>query len=284
MNGRFRSMAGAVVLLVGGALVVAETDTRLRSLEAGRGPAQHLLYLPNGRYLRVASLGNAPLLADLIYLWSIQYYGNFQIEDRYQYVEHIYGNVITELDPHYFDPYWIGALIISVETGNLDKALELLDKGFARNPDQWIFPYLAGWESASAKRYDRAVEYFQKAAAVPTAPPDIARLVAGMYQRAGDARTALAEWTRLARETTDPGVRKIAENRARALRVDLDLAAIRAGIERYRATRGRPPARLDDLVREGYLASLPMNPEGVPYAYDAGTGSAGAGPPRVIPR
>ena len=67
------------------------------------------------KYLRVASLGYASVAADVLYLWSIQYYSNFQIEDRYKYVDHIYSGVITELDPHYFDPYWIGAMILSVD-------------------------------------------------------------------------------------------------------------------------------------------------------------------------
>ncbi len=208
----------AVLLLVASGLVVWASGSRLERLDAGRGAAHHLLYLPNGKYLRLASLGNASLAADLIYIWSIQYYANFQVEDRYKYVDHVYSGIITELDPKYFDPYWLGALILSVETGDLDHALALLDKGFANNPDKWIFPYLAGWEYAYAKKFDRAVEYFKKAAAVPSAPPDLVRLIAGMYQKEGDKRTALAEWSRIRQATQDPGVRKVAENRIRALR------------------------------------------------------------------
>src|SRR5439155_20796750 len=128
-----RRTLGAALVMAGGALVAAGADARLQALETGLPPAHHLLYLPNGKYLRVAALGNASLAADLLYLWSIQFYGNFQIEDRYRYVDHVYANVITELDPHYFDPYWLGALILSVETKNLDKAVALLDKGFANN-------------------------------------------------------------------------------------------------------------------------------------------------------
>jgi tetratricopeptide (TPR) repeat protein len=272
-----------VALLLAAALVVAGTDARLQGLEKGLAPGHHLLYLPNGRYLKVATLGYSALAADVIYLWSIQFYGNFQIEDRYKYVDHIYSNVITDLDPHYFDPYWLGALILSVETKDIDKALKLLDKGFANNPDKWIFPYLAGWECAYAHQYERAIEYFRKAAAVPSAPPDVTRLVAGMYQREGDKATALAEWSRIARETTDPSVRKIALNRVHALEIEVDVEKIRAAIDRYRAAHGSAPPRLRDLVREGFLDSLPTSPDGEEYAYDWRTGTVSAGPPRVIP-
>src|SRR4030095_8798193 len=180
-----------ILLLAGCALGVAASDGKLRVLEQDRPVAHHLLYLPNGREPK---LGTAPLAADLIYLWSIQFYGDYQAEDRYQYVQHIYGNVITELDPHYFDPYWIGALILSVETHDLDKALALLDKGFANTPDRWIYPYLAGWECSYARQYDRAAAYFRKAAAVPSSPPDVERLVAGMDQKQGGPQTAPAGW------------------------------------------------------------------------------------------
>lgn len=272
----------AVLLLAACGLAVAGSDGKLRVLEQGRPVAHHLLYLPNGKYLKLATLGNAPLAADLIYLWSIQFYGDYQAEDRYKYVEHIYGNVVTELDPHYFDPYWIGALILSVETHDLEKALALLDKGFANNPDRWIYPYLAGWECSYAKQYDRAVSYFRQAAAVPGAPPDVARLVAGMYQKQGASQTALQEWARLARETKDANVRRIAENRARAIKTDIDVAALTAAVERYRAARGFRPRRLAQLAAEGFLDSVPTAPDGEEYHYDPATGEVSAGPARVI--
>jgi tetratricopeptide (TPR) repeat protein len=197
-------------------------------------------------------------------------------------VEHIYGNVVTELDPHYFDPYWIGALILNVETHDLDRALALLDKGFANNPDRWIYPYLAGWECAYAKQYDRAVAYFQKAAAVPSAPPDVARLVAGMYQKQGDSRSAFMEWMRIAREAQDPNVKRIAENRARALKTDLDVAALQDAVARYHAARGEWPRLLAQLPKEGFLPAVPLTIDGEPYPYDPATGTVNAGPARVI--
>ena len=56
-----------------------------------------LLYLPNGKHLKILSLGHETLLADMIFLWAIQYYSNYEREDRYRYVEHVFGEVITEL-------------------------------------------------------------------------------------------------------------------------------------------------------------------------------------------
>lgn len=274
----------AVLLLAAAAATILGSGARLERLEATSSPAQHLLYLPNGRYLRMACLGNDLLVADLIYLWSIQYYASFQVEDRYEYVDHIYAGIITELDPHYFDPYWLGALILSVETHDLDKAIALLDKGFAKNPDQWIYPYMAGWEYAYAKRYDKAILYFRKAAAVPSAPPDVVRLPAGMYQKEGDKKTALAEWRRIAVESKDAGVRKLAENRVRALTGEVDRETLTAAIATFRQARGRAPGSLQDLVRAGLIPFVPTDPDGAPYSYDPASGSIGSGPVSVLPR
>jgi len=89
-------------------------QARIDARAAERPEIHPLLYLPSGRYLRLVSLGFDGPVADLIFLWSIQYYGNYAIEDRYDYLEQIYDRVIAEIDPHYLHPYLISSLIINV--------------------------------------------------------------------------------------------------------------------------------------------------------------------------
>ena len=132
--------------------------------------------------------------------------------------------------------------------------------------------------------YERAADFFRRAAAVPGVPPDVERLIAGMYQRSGDASNALVEWRRIAETSEDPGVRKIAETRVRSLAIQADLAALRAAIDAYRASRGAPPRRLEDLAAASLVRALPLDPDGAPYQYDPATGAVGGGAPGVIPR
>src|SRR3972149_5776995 len=97
----------ATLLILAGALGAGSGRAGLETL-AGKNPvARDLLYLPNGKYLRAVSLGHPGLMADLFYLWAIQYYSDYERGDRYRYVEHVFGSVIGELDPHYVDPYWL---------------------------------------------------------------------------------------------------------------------------------------------------------------------------------
>ena len=244
-------------------------------LEGSRGSnALHpLLYLPSGKYLRVMSLGFEELAADVLYLWSIQYYGNYDIKDRYGYLQHIYGQVITELDPHYLDPYLVGAMIMAVEARQPEMALRLLDKGVENNPGQWIVAFEAGFLCYNDLHdYRRAAYYFKKAIEVPGAHPLVRRLYAEMHNRAGDKRTSLREWSEIYRTSDDPYVRNVAWNHVHDLKVDVDVADLQDMVSRFRDRAGRAPRRLRDLVAGGVAGALPADPEGREYLYDPRTG------------
>src|SRR5213594_5220799 len=213
-----------------------------------------LLYLPSGKYLKVMALGFDGLLADMLYLWSIQYYGNYDIKDRYTYLERIYDQVITELDPHYLDPYLVGALIMTAEARKPEMALRLLDKGVRANPDKWIMPFEAGFLCYNDLHdYRRAAAYFEKALAIPDVHPLVRRLHAEMFNRAGDKRMSLMEWLEIYQTTDDPYVHNVAWNHAHDLKVDVDLADLRDAVGRFRAREGRLPRRMQEIVQVGLL-------------------------------
>ncbi|MFQ5768016.1 MAG: hypothetical protein ACE5ID_08545 [Acidobacteriota bacterium] len=232
-----------------------------------------LLYLPRGRFLQVASLGFRTFLADLIYLWSIQYYGDLDNSDRSAFLEHVYGQVITRLDPRYLDPYLVGALILVVEQGDLKAALSLLDRGMAANPDKWILPYEAGfWAYDVGKDFPRAAEYFAKAMKIPGAPPSTRRLHAEMFNKRGDKITSLRLWKEVLEAAQDENVRTVAANHVHDLAMEIDLKTIQTALLAYRRRTARWPPSLGTLVTAGYLARLPLDPEGEPYSYSPRSG------------
>jgi tetratricopeptide (TPR) repeat protein len=242
-----------------------------------------LLYLPNGRYLKVASLGHSALAADLVYLWSIQHYSNYEREDRFRYVEHVFGNVIAELDPGFVDAYSLGAMILSVEAHDLAGALRLLDLGIERNPDNWILPYIAGWESFHAGNFDKASTYFALASEIPGAPDLIARNRAGAVARSGDIHEAYRLWRELyLDEEIDDATRAVAEKQVRDLHVRIDLEAIRYAVADHRDRYGYFPGSVQQLVERGFLPGRPLDPDGLPYTYNPATGEVGSMANRVL--
>jgi tetratricopeptide (TPR) repeat protein len=273
----------AVVLMVVAALAAGSARARLAGIDASGRGAKALLYMPNGKYLKAVSLGHASLVADVVYLWAIQYYSDYEREDRYRYVEHVFGDVIGELDPAYTDPCWLGAIILTTEAQDVDAGLRLLDKGFARNPTAWILPFLAGWECDRVKRFEQAAAYFDRAARAPGAPPEMFRLKAGMAARTGNLREAIARWQDVLDDPrNDDGARAIARRQIRTLIVRADTQDLDAAIAVYRERHGRPPRSLEDLVSAGIVRSLPRDPDGQAYVYDPSTAGVSSAASRVL--
>jgi tetratricopeptide (TPR) repeat protein len=277
-----RRLAVAVLLVVA-AVGVGTSRARLADIDAeGRG-AKDLLYMPNGKYLKVVSLGHAPLVADLVYLWAIQYYSDYTQTDRYRFVEHVFGDVIAELDPAYIDPYWLGALILTTEGKDEEGGLRLLDRGFEKNPSAWILPYLAGWECDRFGRFDRAAAYFDRAANAPGAPPELFRLKAGMTARTGNLREAIARWRDVLSDPRNNAEAKaIATRQIRVLSVRADVQDLDAAIANYRTRFGAAPRGLTDLVRAGILSAVPQDPDGNSYVYDPVDGKVSSPAARVL--
>lgn len=271
------------VLLAAVAAGAGSARARLTDIDAAGRGSKELLYLPNGKYLKAVSLGHAPLVADFVYLWAIQYYSDYEREDRYRYVEHVFGNVIPELDPAYTDPYWLGAIILTTEAKDLVAGLRLLDEGFEKNPSAWILPFLAGWECDRVGQFDRAAAYFDRAAKAPGAPPALFRLKAGMTALTGNLREAIARWKDVLDDPrNDDGARAIATRQIRSLSVRADVADLDAAIATFRSRHGRPPRSLDELVQAGIVRALPQDPDGNAYAYDPSSGAVSSTAGRVL--
>ena len=267
---------GRLLLPLGLVAAMASASWSWSQLERARSAApsaSQVLYLPSGKYLKVTAMGHPEVMADLIYIWSIQYYSNYEAVDRFKYLDHIYSQVISELDPHYIDPYLIGAMIMSIESGDHEMALKLLDKGIGANPDEWILAFDAGFLCYDKLRdYPRAAGYFEKALRSTDAPNVIRRLHAEMYNKMGDKRTSLEYWTQVYDEAETDYVRDVAWRHVHDLRIEVDLESLRQAIGAYTRARGTPPLNLEALVKAGLVSKVPLDPEGSPYAYDRRTG------------
>jgi tetratricopeptide (TPR) repeat protein len=276
-----RLLVVALILALAGAAGFARTG--LDRLAEGQPAEEELLYLPNGKHLKVMSLGNASLVADLLYLWAIQYYSDYGRKQRKRYVEHVFADVITELDPHYVDAYWLGSLILIVECGEFDAGIGLLEKGARQNPDKWILPYLAGWECYHARHYACATDYFERASRIPDAPTVVRRMRAGMMARQGDLGQALASWNEILGDPKSDSLSlKIARRKVRELQTRLDVETLQRAAARFRNDNGRWPSRLEELVARSYIRELPRDPDGRAYLYDARTGGVSSPAGRLL--
>ncbi len=246
---------------------------RIDKIPRQKVPGSSIIYLPSGKYLKYATFGYSSLLADLIYLWSIQFYSNYDIPHRFDYLEHIYS-VIAELDPQYLDPYELGAMIAIYEAHNPNLAFRILDMGLEKNPQEWIFPYQAGhYAQMILKDYALAQKYYQKALAIEGSPPILKRLFAHATYRLGDYRTAWQNWLNIYQSTTDPRIKKIASNHLYLVKSAMDKEQVEQALRQFRDKLGYYPQRLEDLVSYGFLSQVPKDLDGQDYLYDREKGT-----------
>ena len=234
-------------------------------------PGSSIIYMPSGKYLKFASFGNSAMMADLIYIWAIQYYGNYNIRNRFEYLEHIFS-IISELDPLYLDPYEVGALIAVYEAKDFELAFKFLDLGLKNNPDQWIFPFQAGhYAQMFLKDFKVAKEYYEKTAIIEGAPSQTKRLAANAAFKMMDYETAWQSWMEIYQTATDDRVIKIAANHLYNVQASRDIQLIKDAINLYAEKFGRRPLTLGQLVRQSLLSSVPKDMDEKDYIYDPQT-------------
>ena len=98
MNRRSITIVMVVILLC----VAVTSEISLQKIPREDPLGRELLYLPSPEMLKIISLGNTGLAADVLYLWSIQYYSLFEPHERFLYLETIYdlkGKVVNIGNP-----------------------------------------------------------------------------------------------------------------------------------------------------------------------------------------
>jgi len=234
-------------------------------------PGASIIFIPSGKYLKYATFGYSSLVADLVYLWAIQYYTTYTIVDRFQNLEHIFS-IIAELDPRYTDPYEIGALIAVNEAKDLNLAFKILDMGLAKNPDQWIFPFEAGHYAQRARDYDTARKYYKKTMKIPGAPEIAKRLYAAAGFRVMDLKESWETWLEVYNTAQDQRTKKIAGKHLYQVKATSDTNLLKEAVRQFRERYQRLPAGLEDLVRVGLISSLPRDLDDKDYIYNPKTG------------
>jgi hypothetical protein len=225
--------------------------------------------LPDGKMLRVASLGFERLVADLYWIRSVFYVGSdVAAEHNYPGAEAL-AELVTDIDPHFDSAYVLMSSVLSGLRYDADAAIRLLEKG-VRNSDYWRIHFLLGFQYFMEKGdYRRGAQHLQDAYA-RGGPKYLPLLISRLYTHGGDAETAMLFLKERLRTETHPRIRKQLERRLRDVVINRDLGLLQSAIDRFAAERGKPPAAIEELVAAGYLKQAPVDPAGRPYGISAG--------------
>lgn len=234
------------------------------------------LYLQSGKTADRLALSFDSLVADIYWVRTIQHYGrdykNRNRPGRFELLEPLL-DLTTTLDPHFLIAYRFGAVFLALSPpdgpGTPERAIALLEKGLAANPDKWQLPYdIAFTHYLHTGNYRAAVEWFQKAEVMPGAPPWIGQLAAATAAQGGDRRGARQMLLEL-RNADEDFVRRAAERTLIQLDALDAIDGLNRLIDEYRARTGRDASGWHDLVAAGMLQGIPGDPGRTPYLFDA---------------
>ncbi len=200
--------------LIGGALVVAlglgagSAADRAREIRSERR-VDDVLYLPTTEALRFVSLGYEELTADLLWLRTVTYYGEWREGGHGMAFFRELAHRVVELDPYFTDAYRFAALVLADDLDAMDEALALLEEGMQAMPDNWWLPFEAGFLEYTVRLDDKAAyQWFVRAAQVPGAPDIPKRFAAFVASRAGDLEVSFELWRFVAETTQSEQMRR----------------------------------------------------------------------------
>ncbi len=211
-------------ILWGGIFVVALAGSIFigRGLEA-RGETRRLseesLYIPSATFLRYASLGHQTMVADLMWIRTVQYFGR-EIEirrelnqprdskERYKFLYPLLDLTVS-LDPQFVRAYRFGGILLTV-VKRYDEAIALYAKGYAANPDRWEMPHdLGRLYYLDLKDHEKALYWWKIANDLPGRPGYIPRFVPRLYAQTGQKEIAIELWLEMLEATDSKTVRAI---------------------------------------------------------------------------
>jgi tetratricopeptide (TPR) repeat protein len=249
---------------------------RLAPEASAHGAIRDPAFLPSGSTLRLAAFGQRLLLSDLYWLRLVQYMGETLLNkvDRWDALEPL-AEIVTDLDPRHGYAYQVVGSNLAGLAGRHAEASRILEKGMRNLPERWnlYFTYAVN-KFLYEHDYQAAAEYARKAAEVGHRP-QLALLASNLALLSNTEQeyAAAESFLLLALEQAETDdMKEQLRQRLVKVRTYQVLSRVEQAVEAYRARHGRNPTLLYDLLGEGLLPGLPVDPSGGRIEYDPVTG------------
>lgn len=261
MRARLIAIACAAALFAG-AIFSQRQANSARAFESG----DELLYLPNARLLKHFTGGMNHIVADLLWLQCIQYIGKESKGDRkFTWLQQMLETVV-HLDPWFDDAYRYGGMFLAALRADDDAGIDLLERGFIANPDNFQLPYelamiflLNRKDEPGAK--ERATYYLSLAAAIEGSPEFIRNLATQLHGQYDLADVEREMWARLA-GSEDTLLRELAARKLVQMDIVTATEQLNQAVLAFRERTGEFPASLDEMVQAGIIQPLGPDPLG----------------------
>lgn len=212
------------------------------------------------------TFGFRNLFADLSWLGAVQVAGTRKLaRSDYDRLALMIQTVI-HFDPRFKVPYLLGGLMLGDSPPHVREALKILDQGRVNHPDDWRFPFYAGYlHYFSLGDPMEGATALESAAKIDNSPPYLALLAARMFSEGREPETALRFLGEMMSREDDPARQEVLRRRIRQVVAERDMQLLESAVEAYHGKTGELPRTLSDLVREGVIARVPEEPHGGSY-------------------
>jgi hypothetical protein len=237
---------------------------------------QDQLAFQSGSLVKRLSLEYAPLLGAIYWTRVVQYFGEkHRLHQTRLDLLWPLLDLTTTLDPQLMPAYRFGSVFLSDSpprgAGRPDLAVQLLERGIKANPDQWrLYQDLGNVYYFDAKDYPKAAAAYEEGSRNPHALIWMKVMAAKIAAEGESPETSYFLWQQVYATTTDPSVKKNAEDHLKLMQVELDLKKIDQLADAFEKQTGHRAAHMSELVQAGLIKGVPRDPEGYPYVLGEG--------------
>lgn len=231
-------------------------------------------YVPEAAVLKYLTADQRYLVADWTILKVILYFGElmekahgeniFASEPDYPGMFRVLQTGLR-IDPYNADAYYFAQAVYTWDVGRYREVNSMLDYGMRYRTWDSQLPFFAGFNAAYFLKDYKAGALYLKRAAEIAQEQQFATLAAKYFHESGEDDLAVMFLDVMEKSARNDNERTLYAYRRGAL---VAAREIQRAVEAYRSRYGKPPARLDLLVTDGFLKSLPKDPYGGEFFLD----------------
>ena len=217
--------------------------------------------------LKIVTLDFHGVTSDFLFLQALVFIGSTQERTErprvkpweWRWVNAMF-DAATDLDPYFFDPYYIANAQLTWEALMIGDTNRLLEKGTQYRDWDSMLPFYLGFNYFYFLQDNvNARQWLQEASKRPDAPPLYASLAAKLAYEKKHTETAISFLEEMSKRAEDRSLKKRYNDRLNFLR---HVLKIENAVELYKKKFGRNPAEISALVHSGLLQEIPADPDG----------------------
>lgn len=217
--------------------------------------------------LKITSFEFKGIVSDLLFIKAMVFMGStyerkekprIKLEE-WQWFDKVL-TASTDLDPYFFDPYFIANAHLTWDGGMIRETNVLLEKGTRYRDWDWMLPFFEGFNSFFFLHDNAKAAEFLVIASQRQGPSEqLLSLASRLAYKEKKTENSIMFLEAVAKKTDDKRTKKEYEIRIRALQARL---LLEKSVSAYKERFGKAPFSLQRMIEKGIMKEIPRDPYG----------------------